>query len=68
MATTTTSSSQPGHNVVIVTAVELIGILIMYAVAENERVGKAIAVFMWAVLLGWLLANYSTLSTWVNKA
>lgn len=60
---------QVGHGIIVVTTVELIGIAAFTALAGmNDDLGTVMVVIMWGVVIGWLMLNSSTLSSWVSKA
>lgn len=75
MATATTAqttaarkSVQPGYDVVVTTAVELIGVGLMALLAGvNDQMGTVVVIVMVGFLIGWLLLNTGTLSKWVGN-
>jgi hypothetical protein len=63
----TTTAKQPGSDVVITTAFELIGIGVMTLLAGiSDDVGSIVVIVMVGFLLGWLLLNSSELSGWLK--
>lgn len=60
---------QSGYDVVVTTAFELIGVGIMSLLAGiSDEMGTIVVIVMVGFLIGWLLLNSGTLSTWVGKA
>ena len=65
MATTT---KQPGSDIVVTTAFELIGVGLMALLAGiNDQAGTVVVIVMVGFLIGWLLVNSSTLQGWVKN-
>jgi uncharacterized membrane protein len=61
--------AQTGNDVVITTAVELIGVSLLALLAgANNNLGSVIVIIMVGFLIGWLLLNTSKLQGWVAKA
>lgn len=64
-----TTTSQPGHSIITELTVELIGVgLITLLAGSNPQMGKVCVIIMSGFLLGWLLANTTTLEGWLKKA
>lgn len=62
-------SVQPGYDVVVTTAFELIGVGLMTLLAgANDQMGTIVVIVMVGFLIGWLLINTGTLSKWVSNA
>jgi hypothetical protein len=60
---------QPGYDVVVTTAFELIGVgLLALLAGTNDQMGTIVIIVMVGFLLGWLLFNSSTLEKWVKAA
>jgi hypothetical protein len=65
MATTT---KQPGADVVVTTAFELIGIgLLALLAGVSDQMGRIVVIVMVGFLIGWLLLHTATLSKWVGN-
>lgn len=63
------AKAQTGNDVVITTAVELIGVSLLALLAgANNNLGSVIVIIMVGFLIGWLLLNTSKLQSWVAKA
>lgn len=69
MATATTQKNQqPGYDVVVTTAVELIGVGLMALLAGvSDQMGTVVVIVMVGFLIGWLLLNTGTLSKWIGN-
>jgi hypothetical protein len=64
MATTT---DQPGYEIVVTTAFELIGVGLMALLAGiSDQVGSVVVLLMVGFLVGWMLLNSSQLQGWVK--
>lgn len=60
---------QPGYDVVVTTAFELIGVGLMTLLAgSSDNMGTIIVIIMAGFLIGWLLLNTGTLAKWVSNA
>ena len=60
---------QPGYDVVVTTAFELIGVgLLALLAGVNDQMGTIVIIIMVGFLLGWLLFNSGTLEKWVKAA
>lgn len=56
------------HTIVVETAFQFIGVLVLSVVAGmNEDMGKLAVLFMLGIVLGWFLINYSTFAGWIKK-
>jgi hypothetical protein len=65
----TKPSAQPGHSIIVELTVELIGVgLVTLLAGSNPQMGKVCVIVMSGFLLGWLLANTTTLQGWLKKA
>ena len=59
---------QPGADVVVTTAFELIGVgLLALLAGASDQMGTIIVVIMVGFLVGWLLLNSGTLAKWVGN-
>jgi hypothetical protein len=59
---------QPGYDIVVTTAFELIGVGLMSLLAGiSDQMGKVVVIVMSGFLLGWLLVNSGTLAKWVSN-
>lgn len=59
---------QPGYDVVVTTAFELIGVGLMALLAgASDQMGTIVVIVMSGFLIGWLLLNSGTLSKWVGN-
>jgi hypothetical protein len=60
---------QPGYDVVVTTAFELIGVgLLTLLAGASDDMGTIVIILMVGFLLGWLLLNSGTLANWVKNA
>jgi hypothetical protein len=60
--------AQPGHDIVVTTAFELIGISLLALLAgTSKQMGNIVIIVMVGFLLGWLLFNSGTLEGWLKK-
>lgn len=60
---------QPGYDVVVTTAVELIGVgLLTLLAGVSNNMGNIVIIVMVGFLIGWLIANSGTLEKWVKNA
>jgi hypothetical protein len=63
-----TTAKQPGSDVVVTTAFELIAIGLLALLAGiSDQVGRIVVIVMVGFLIGWLLLNSATLSKWVGN-
>lgn len=69
MATTAAkANTQPGYDVVVTTAFELIGVGLLALLAGiSDQVGHVVVIVMVGFLIAWALANTDTLSKWVGN-
>ena len=59
---------QPGYDVVVTTAFELIGLGLMALLAgASDEMGTIVVIVMVGFLIGWLILNSGTLSKWVGN-
>ena len=62
-------SEQPGYDVVVTTAFELIGVGLMTLLAgASDNMGSIVVIVMVGFLIGWLILNTGTLAKWVSNA
>jgi hypothetical protein len=55
-------ATQTGNDIVVTTAVELIGVGLLALLASvNDQVGTIIVIFMVGILIGWMLLHTSQL-------
>lgn len=67
MATTKKPAKQPGSDIVVTVAVELIGTALMALLAGiNDQVGNIVVIVMVGFLLAWLFINAGTFSGWLK--
>lgn len=60
-----TQKNQPGYDIVVTSAVELIGVgLLALLAGTNDQMGTVCVIIMVGFLLGWLLANTTLLGKW----
>lgn len=60
---------QPGYDVVVTTAFELIGVgLLTLLAGANDSMGTIVIIVMVGFLIGWLIINSGTLGRWVKNA
>jgi hypothetical protein len=58
---------QPGSDIVVTTAFELIGIALLSLLAgASDQMGTVVVIVMSGFLLGWLLFNARTLQGWIQ--
>jgi uncharacterized membrane protein len=58
----------PGHDIVVTTAFELIGVSLLALLAgTSKQMGTIVIIVMVGFLLGWLLFNSGTLEGWLKK-
>ena len=63
----TATKSQPGHDLVTVTFVQLLGVAVFTMMAGiSDDMGSVMVVIMWGIFLGWLLVNTSELQKMVG--
>jgi hypothetical protein len=59
---------QPGYDVVVTTAFELIGVgLLALLAGASDQMGTIVVIVMVGFLIGWLLLNSGTLAKWVGN-
>ena len=59
---------QLGHDIVVTTSFELIGISLLALLAgTSKQMGNIVIIVMGGFLLGWLLFNSGTLEGWLKK-
>lgn len=62
-------SVQPGYDVVVTTAFELIGVgLLTLLAGVSNNMGSIVIIVMVGFLIGWLILNTGTLEKWVKNA
>lgn len=62
-------ASQPGYDVVVTTAFELIGVgLLTLLAGTSDNMGSVVIIVMAGFVIGWLILNSSTLDKWVKNA
>ena len=60
---------QPGYDVVVTTAFELIGVgLLTLLAGVSNNMGSIVIIVMVGFLIGWLILNTGTLEKWVKNA
>lgn len=65
----TTTKAQPGNDIVVTVAVELIGVgLLALLAGANDQLGSVIVIVMVGFLVGWCLINVTKLQSIVGKA
>jgi hypothetical protein len=65
----TANTAPAGHDIVVTTAFELIGVALMALLAgAGPNIGKIAVIVMVGFLLGWLLLNSGTLQGWLKSA
>jgi hypothetical protein len=63
----TAKKSQQGHDIVITTAVELLGVALFTMLAGiSDDMGSIMVVIMWGIMLGWLLLHTTELGNMVK--
>lgn len=61
------TAKQPGNDIIVTTAFELIGVSLMAILAGvNDQMGNVVVIVMVGFLLGWLLLNSKTLQGWLK--
>lgn len=61
------TKAQPGHDIVTVTGVQLLGVGIFTIIAGiNDDIGGVMVVIMWGIFLGWLLLHNTELQKMVK--
>lgn len=61
------TKAQPGHDIVVTTAVELVGVGLFGILAGvSDDMGTVMVVIMWGILLGWLLTHTTDLGNMVK--
>ena len=61
-------STQPGHDFVTTTFLELTGVALFAILAGmSDDMGRLMLILMWGFVLGWLLLHTSQLSSMVKK-
>jgi hypothetical protein len=64
-----TKTEQPGYDIVVTTAFELIGVGLLSLIAGiSDQVGHVVVIVMVGFLIAWALANTASLSKWVGNA
>lgn len=64
----TAPKPQPGHEIVVTTAVELIGVSLMTLLAgTSDQMGNIVIVVMIGFALAWTLANTAFLEKYLGK-
>ena len=62
------AAAQSGHDIVLTTAVELVGVALMGILAGiNDDLGKVLVIVMWGFVLGWFILNSAQLKSMVSK-
>jgi hypothetical protein len=60
---------QPGYDVVVTTAFELIGVgLVTLLAGTSDQMGNIVIIVMAGFMIGWLIFNSGTLEKWVKAA
>lgn len=60
-------SSQPGHDLLDTTAVQLVGVAVFTLLAGvSDDVGSVMVVIMWGIALGWFLLHTTQLADMVK--
>jgi hypothetical protein len=60
-------NSQPGNDVVITTAIELLGVGVFTILAGiSDDMGQVMVVIMWGIVLGWFLLHTSEFAKMVG--
>jgi len=60
-------ATQTGHDIVVTTAGELIGVALLAILAGiSDDLGSIIVILMWGFLLGWMLLHTQQLGTMVK--
>ncbi len=66
-AKTATAKKQPGADIVVVTAVQLLGVAVFTMLAGvSDDLGDVMVVIMWGLLLGWMLLHTTELGNMVK--
>lgn len=61
------TKKQPGNDIIVTTAFELIGVSLLTILAGiNDQTGSVVVIVMVGFLLGWLLFNSKTLQGWLK--
>lgn len=64
----TKAKKQPGNDIVVTTAFELIGVSLLALLAgTSEQMGSVVVIVMSGFVLGWLLFNSQTLAGWLKN-
>ena len=62
------ATKQPGYDIVVTTAVELLGVGLFGILAGmSDEMGSIMIVIMWGFVIGWLLVNYAALGKLVGN-
>lgn len=62
------TAKQPGNDIVVTTAFELIGVSLLALLAgTSDQMGSVVVLVMVGFLLGWLLVNSTTLAGWLKN-
>lgn len=61
------AAKQPGNDIVITTAIELLGVGVFTILAGvSDDLGQVMVVIMWGILLGWFLLHTSEFAKMVG--
>lgn len=62
------AAKQPGNDIVITTAIELLGVGVFTILAGvSDDLGQVMVVIMWGILLGWFLLHTSEFAKMVGN-
>jgi hypothetical protein len=65
----TKNSKQPGYDIVVTSAFELIGVGLLSLIAGiSDQMGTIVVIVMAGFVIGWLIINSGTLEKWVKNA
>lgn len=65
----TTNTKQPGYDIVVTSAFELIGVGLLTLIAgSSSQMGTIVVIVMAGFVIGWLIINSGTLGKWVKNA
>ena len=65
----TKNSKQPGYDIIVTSAFELIGVGLLTLIAgTSDNVGSVVVLVMSGFVIGWLIINSGTLAKWVKNA
>lgn len=63
-----TPAKQPGNDIVITTAIELLGVGVFTILAGiSDDMGQVMVVIMWGIVLGWFLLHTSEFAKMVGS-